>query len=144
MALEIAVIGLVISGGALGVSAASLWFARRQLQLAERLRVRDFEAIVVVELEEWNSVRDRSVYKLRVTNAGPAVARDVSVEIVEFTDEKPLGFVLGTAAVAPVLLRGEQRTVTVEQFWPEDEDTIAVNFVASYFDDNGVRNEQVA
>jgi hypothetical protein len=73
MAITLAVAGLVVSCGAFVVAAASAWFSRRQLQLSERQRERDFEAAVVAELVSFNRSAETLDYKLLVTNAGPAV-----------------------------------------------------------------------
>jgi hypothetical protein len=113
MTTALAVVGLAVSGGALGVSVVSAVFARRQLQLAGRQRERDFEATVVAGLVRVTREPDAISYELLVTNAGPAVARDVGVAIVEWSDDGPFGESIDEADVAPALLRGEQRGVTV-------------------------------
>lgn len=145
MTSTLAIAGIVISGAALGIAAASATFARRQLQLAERLGQRDFEATVVAELvgvEEDRTVR----YAILVTNAGPAVARDVDIAIVEWTDS-PFGRRLVEADVAPALLRGEQRKVELElpiEGVRFDDRDVSIELHADYYDDNGVRNERLA
>jgi hypothetical protein len=147
MAITLAVAGLVVSCGAFAVAAASAWFSRRQLQLSERQRERDFEATVVAELVSFNRCAETFDYELLVTNAGPAVARDVDVSIVEWNDEGPLGHMIETVDVAPALLRGEQRTVTlrlpIEKARFEDRSR-SIELASDYFDDNGVRNVRLA
>lgn len=86
-------------------------------------------------------------YEVRVTNAGPAVARDVDVGLTIWTDESGLGRVIDGAEVAPALLRGEQRVVTL--VLPQDERrfddrSCSLEMFATYYDDNGPRNQRVA
>jgi hypothetical protein len=145
--LAFAVAGLIISGSALGVAATSAWFSRQQLYLAERQRERDFEATVVAELVRFSRSAEMLDYELRVTNAGPAVARDVDVSIVVWTDDGPLGRTIHTVDVAPALLRGEQRTVTLRLPVDEarfDDRSRSIEIASDYFDDNGVRNVRLA
>jgi hypothetical protein len=145
--VAVAIAGLVVSCGAFAVAAASAWFSQRQLRLSERQRERDFEATVVAELMSVNRNADTLDYELLVTNAGPAVARDVDVSIVEWNDEGPLGQMIETVDVAPALLRGEQRTVTlrlpIEKARFEDRSR-SIELASDYFDDNGVRNVRLA
>jgi hypothetical protein len=75
VSIALAVTGLVISGAAFGVAALSVSFSRRQLDLADRQRERDFEATVVAELVSFSRRPGTLDYELRVTNAGPAGAR---------------------------------------------------------------------
>ena len=137
--------GIVISGAALGISAFSALFARRQLQLAERSRARDFEATVVAELVGVRRADDALHYELQVTNAGPAVARDVDVSLVEWR-ESDLGRLLAQSEVAPALLRGERRAASLELRDASKtlDRTVSVELHADYYDDNGVRNERLA
>jgi hypothetical protein len=140
-------LALVISGAALGVAASSAWFSRRQLHLAERQRERDFEATVVAELVGFSRTSETLDYELRLTNAGPAVARDVDVSIVEWADGRPLGRAIHTVDVAPALLRGEQRTVTMRLPVDDarfDDRSRSIEIGSDYFDDNGVRNVRLA
>jgi hypothetical protein len=84
-------------------------------------------------------------YEIRVTNAGPAVARDVDVSLIEWGDTS-LGKVLAQADVAPALLRGERRAVSLElanATKTRDRD-VSVELHADHYDDNGVRNERLA
>jgi hypothetical protein len=92
----LATVGIVISGAALAISSLSALFARRQLQLAERSRGRDFEATVVAELIEVHRAEDAIRFDDQVTNADPAVARDVDVSLVEWGGTS-LGTVLAEA-----------------------------------------------
>jgi len=94
MTTWLATAGIVISGVALGISGLSALFARRQLQLAERSRGRDFEATVVAELVGACQDEDAVRYEIRVTNAGPAVARDVDVSLIEWGDTTSAKFLL--------------------------------------------------
>jgi hypothetical protein len=145
MTTWLATAGIVISGVALGISGISALFARRQLQLAERSRGRDFEATVVAELVGARQDEDAVRYEIRVTNAGPSVARDVDVSLIEWGDTS-LGKVLAQADVAPALLRGERRAVSLElanATKTRDRD-VSVELHADYYDDNGVRNERLA
>ena len=88
------------------------------------------------------------LYELRVTNAGPAVARDVSVDLVEWADERNgLGYIVDHQDVAPALQRGEQRDVILRL--PTDaarfeNRSVAYEIGADYYDDNGLRNERLA
>lgn len=78
-----------------------------------------------------------------MTNAGPAVARDVDVTLTLSTDESELGRAIDATDVAPALLRGEQRVVTVVLPCNEarfDDPGRSLEIVASYYDDNGLRN----
>jgi hypothetical protein len=147
VAIALAVAGLVVSCGAFAVAGASAWFSRRQLQLSERQRERDFEATVVAELVSFNRNPETLDYELWVTNAGPAVARDVDVSIVEWNDEGPFGYQIDTVDVAPALLRSEQRTVTlrlpIERARFQDRSR-SIELASDYFDDNGVRNVRLA
>jgi hypothetical protein len=143
----LSVAGLVVSGGALGVAGISALFARKQLQLAERLRARDFEATVVAEMHEIQALDTGTKYTLKVTNAGPAVARDVSIYLTVWTDETPLSRIIDSANVAPALLRGEQRLATIELPSDEarfDDRSRSTEIDTAYYDDNGVRNERLA
>jgi len=147
VSLGLSIVGLVISGAALAVSAASALFVSRQLRLAERQRERDFEAVVVAELVHLNRRAMALDYTLRVTNAGPVVARDVDVSVVRWTNEQPLGWVITESDVGPALLRGEQRTV--ELHLPADEARFddrsrSVEITANYYDDNGARQTRLA
>jgi len=139
--------GLGISGIALGISAVSAVFSRRQLELGERQRARDFEATVVVELVGVDR-RDSNVhYEVSVTNAGPAVARDVDLSLVEWTDASAFGRSLAEASVAPALLRGERRLVVLSLDVADqriEDRSVSVELHADYYDDNGVRNERLA
>ena len=54
---------------------------------------------------------------------------------------------LSPRKVAPALLRGERRSITLELPGDNarfDDRTIAVELNADYYDDNGVRNERLA
>jgi hypothetical protein len=111
------------------------------------MRERDFEATVVAELVGFEREPDLLVYELHVTNAGPAVARDVDVSIVVSTDGSAFGRYIDRVDVAPALLRGEQRTVMLRL--PLDEAEFAdrsrsIEIGSDYFDDNGVRNVRLA
>jgi hypothetical protein len=144
--LAIALGGLIISCIAAGVAAWGAWFARQQLRLATRQRERDFEATVVAELSDFRRLEGYLIYEVAVTNAGPAVARDVDVAIVKWTDETPLGVTIHRADVAPALLRGERRTVALELPVAEarfEDRTRSIELYGAYFDDNGVRNERL-
>jgi hypothetical protein len=147
MTTTLAIAGILISGAALGISAVSAVFSRRQLELGERQRERDFEATVVAELVGVHR-RDAAVhYEVSVTNAGPAVARDVDVSLVEWTDATALGRALAEADVAPALLRGERRTVILKLAAADarfDDRSVSIELHADYYDDNGVRNERLA
>jgi len=139
----LAVIGILISGAALGLSAASALFARRQLRLAERLQSREFRATVVAELVGLHRRDDAIHYELAVTNAGPAVARDVDLSIVEWSDARPLGIALSEVDVAPALLRGERREVILRLATADarfDDRGISIELGTDYWDDNGLRN----
>ena len=139
--------GIVISSIALGVSAASAMFAHRQLQLGERRRQRDFEATVVAALTGIDRTPDAFLYELSVTNAGPAVARDVDISMVAWTDETTLGLSVARADVAPALLRGERRTSVLNLTLKEahlNDHSVSIELWAGDDDDNGVRNERVA
>jgi hypothetical protein len=83
---------LVLSFGAAVTAGLSAWFVRAQFLLQSEVRRRDFEATVVAELVGVRAVeeRRRREYEVRVTNAGPAVARDVDVSIAVWSDS-PLG-----------------------------------------------------
>jgi hypothetical protein len=141
----LATVGIVISGAALGISSVSALFARRQLQLAERSRGRDFEATVVAELVEVHRADDAIRFDVQVTNAGPAVARDVDISLVEWGGTS-LGTVIAEAEVAPALLRGERRAVSLDL--PDASKTldldVSVELHTDYYDDKGVRNERLA
>ena len=146
MASTIAIIGIAISAFALAIAGATAIFAHRQLNLTERQRQRDFEATVVVELIGVTGREHVLDYEILVTNAGPAVARDVSVAILEWSNN-PFGRQLVEAEVAPALLRGEQRTVALELPIEQarfDDRTVSIELVAEYYDDNGVRSERLA
>lgn len=143
MTSALAIAGIAISFGAVGVSSASAFFSHRQLKLAEQLRARDFEANVVAELVGVHRHSGEVEYEVAVTNAGPAVARDVGVAIVEWRANKPFGRRLSEALVAPALLRGERRVV--RQPLPAeaarfDDRSSSTELHSDYFDDNGVRN----
>ena len=100
----------------------------------------------VVELSTVSGNTKSLIYELRVTNAGPAVARDVSVELVKWTDEAT-GSSIDRVDVAPALLRGEQRPVTLTLPRSDahfDERSEAIEVRADYYDDNGVRDERLA
>jgi hypothetical protein len=117
------------------------------LLLADRLRERDFEATVVAELVGFERTSDVLAYELQVTNAGPAVARDVEVSIVVWTDETAFGRRIDTVDVAPALLRGEQRRATLHLPLHEAEfadRSRSIEIGSDYFDDNGVRNIRLA
>ncbi len=145
---DLNLIGIVISGCALGVAGTSAAFALRQLKLAERLQLRDFEATVVCELESYERTSEGLRYGLKVTNAGPAVARDVDVSLVEWTGDSVLGMSLAEAGVAPAMLRGEQRLVTLELLAEHaaglDDRSRSIEVMCDYYDDNGVRNHRLA
>jgi hypothetical protein len=135
-----------ISAGALAASASAL-FAWRQLELAKRQRERDFEATVVAELVRVERRSASLCYEICVTNAGPAVARDVDVSIVEWIQDRPLGRSLCAIDVAPALLRGEQRIVSLELNSADlrfDDRHVSTELHAAYYDDNGVRNDRLA
>lgn len=143
-----ALAGILLGVVAIAVSAASVWYTREQLRLAHRQTRRDFSARVVVELIDVARNSDAFTYRLRVTNGGPAVAHDVSVDLVEWADERAgLGFSIDTQEVAALLLRGEHREVQLvlpaskARF---DDRTVAYEIGADYYDDNGVRNERLA
>jgi hypothetical protein len=147
MTIALAVAGIAVSFAALGIALASARFARRQLQLSERQHERDFEATVVAELVRFNWGTETLDYEVLVTNAGPAVARDVDISVVEWSDEGPFGERIDTVDVSPALLRGEQRTVTVRL--PVGRATFgdrsrSIELASDYFDDNGVRNVRLA
>jgi hypothetical protein len=140
-------IGLLVSGAALAVSGLSALFAWRQYRLAESRHARDYAATVVVELARSVALRGNISYALRVTNAGPAVARDVDVELVDWTIDNPRGRRIHRAHVAPALLRGEQREVSLELPQEDarfDDRSHVIEVQADYFDDNGLRNERLA
>ena len=147
MTLVLAVVGLAVSCGALGASIATAMLSRRHLQLVDRQRERDFEATVVVELAKFSRSSSTLDYGVRVTNAGPAVARDVDLSIVEWNDESAFGEKIDRVDVAPALLRGEQRTVTLrlplERARFEDRSR-SIELMSDYYDDNGVRNTRLA
>src|SRR5579859_890804 len=113
MTVGLATAGILISGAALAISALSALFARRQLRLTERSRTRDFEATVVAELTRVHAYEERIEYELQITNAGPAVARDVYIALVKWDAAGGLGQALDEAQVAPALLRGERRNVSL-------------------------------
>jgi len=143
----LAIAGILISGSALGISAASALFARRQLQRVDRQLARDFEATVVAELVGFHRREDDLHYEVAVTNAGPAVARDVDVSLVEWTDAGPFCRSLAEAHVAPALLRGERRRVVLPLRVADarfDDRSVSIELHAAYYDDNGVRNERLA
>jgi hypothetical protein len=147
MTVTAAIAGLIISGAAPGVAAFSALFSRRQLHLAERQRERDFEATVVAELVSFSRNSETLDYALRVTNAGPAVARDVDISIVVWTGESPFGRKIDSADIAPALLRGEQRTATLRLPVDEgqfDDRSRSIEIGSDYYDDNGVRNVRLA
>lgn len=147
-----ALISLLVAVGsflvALSALAFSVRFSRAQLRISSRQHERDFGATVVVELNKVHRTVDDYVYDLRVTNVGPAVARDVSVDLVEWSDERgDLGLTIDRDDVAPILQRGEQRDallrLPVEQA-RFDDISVALEIGADYYDDNGVRNERLA
>lgn len=141
------VVGLAVSGAALAVSVGSAYFARRQVHLVERQRERDFGATVVAELVGFERGPEGLMYTLRVTNAGPATARDVDVSLVEWTDESAFGRALAEADVAPALLRGDHRNVRLvlrREYVRFDAPGVAVELSSGYYDDNGVRSERLA
>jgi hypothetical protein len=146
MTNSLAAAGILISGAALGASALSALFARRQLLLAERLRARDFEATVVAELVGVRRHDAAVDYEIEVTNAGPAVARDVDLSLIEWRAHS-VGKVLADTDVAPALVRGEGRRVVLRL---EESDAltsdreVSVELHSDYYDDNGVRNERLA
>lgn len=127
-------------GAALGVAGTSVWYARKQFHLAERLRGRDFEATVVVKrLGGVGTYVKDMTYSLRVTNAGPAVARDVSVELQLWTDGTELGRSLHRVDVAPAMLRGEQRNITLRLPLEEsrfDDRSRSLEIHADYYNDS--------
>jgi hypothetical protein len=85
-------------------------------------------------------------YRLRVTNAGPAVARDLTIQLVVWTDA-PGGFELDSVDVAPALLRGEQREMSLLLCAEEakfDDINRSIEIHAAYYDDNGVRSGRLA
>ena len=141
-------IGVVLGVFAIAVSIASAWFAREQVRVARRQAGRDFGATVLVEpIKVWRR-SDHYLYELRVTNAGPAVARDVSVDLVEWADERNgLGHSVDQQEVAPVLQRGEQRDVILKlptEAARFEDRSVAYEIGADYYDDNGLRNERLA
>ena len=147
-----ALVSLLVSVGSLLVALSALGFSvrfsRAQLRISSRQHKRDFGATVVVELNTVNLTIGNYVYDLRVTNVGPAVARDVSVDLVEWSDERgDLGLTIDRAEVAPTLQRGERRDAVlrlpVEQA-RFDDSSVALEIGADYYDDNGVRNERLA
>jgi hypothetical protein len=85
------------------------------------------------------------LYELTVINAGPAAARDVSVDLVLWGDG-PLGLSLDRVDVAPALLVGDQRSATLRLPASVDlgDRSQAVEIGADWYDDNGVRNERLA
>jgi hypothetical protein len=142
----LSVVGIALSASALVISAASALFARRQLEVVDRQRARDFEATVVAELVACTRDADGFAYEVAVINAGPAVARDVDVELVEWTDA-PLGRARAQADVAPALMRGERRRVSLRLAAADarfDDRAVSIELNADYYDDNGVRNERLA
>ena len=116
------------------------------MHLAERSRARDFEATVVAELVGVHAHDEGIGYELQITNAGPAVARDVDVSLIKWDDSGPLGITLAHSEVAPALLRGERRTVslTLQDRSLANDRAISIELNADYYDDNGVRNERLA
>jgi hypothetical protein len=147
MTLTFAIVGLALSCGALGASTATVILSRRHLQLVDRQRERDFEATVVAELARFARTPSTLDYEIRVTNAGPAVARDVDVSVVEWNDETVFGEKIETVDVAPALLRGEQRTVMVHLPLERarfDDRSRSIELMSDYYDDNGVRNIRLA
>lgn len=147
MTAALAIAGIAVSGGALLISAATALFLRRQLALAERHRARDFAASVVAELVEVGRCADALHYEIAVINAGPAVARDVDVAIVEWVGDRPIGRTIAEASVAPALLRGERRVVALSVPSAEakfDDREVSIELHADYYDDNGSRNERLA
>lgn len=144
--LAVSLVALAFAGISAGIAGISAWYSHGQLNLNERRNRRDYEATVVIELvSHVMHRRDRVTYELLVTNAGPAVARDVSIELVEpnqrsdWDDEASMFVVLGGAAVAPAMVPHEQRRVKLEQATGSSEDTVAFEFHVSYWDDNGPR-----
>lgn len=141
-------LGVVL--GAVGIvgSIASAVFAREQTRLARRKTQRDFGATVVADLVDASRVDGSYLYKVRVTNAGPATALDVLLDLVEWADEREgRGFSLDHQDVAPALQRGEQREVVLRvptdtaRF---DDRGVAYELTAYYQDDNGFRTRRLA
>lgn len=143
----LAVTGICVSVAALIVSLRGEIVARRHVQLVERQRRRDFGATVVAEQLGFERTTSECTYTLRVTNAGPATARDVDVALVEWTDEDPIGRTLAEVEVAPALLRGDHRTVRLALPVEDarfDDRGVAIELSSAYYDDNGGRSERLA
>jgi hypothetical protein len=137
--------GIIVSAVGLSVALVSAWFAREHFRLASGRRERDFEATVVVELTDCHEDEDDRLYEIVVKNAGPAVARDISVELVAWRSG-PFGETIHHVDLAPALNPGEQRPATLRLPLQVDLDdpSQSIEIVTDYFDDNGVRNERLA
>lgn len=141
------VASICVSVAALVVSVRSLALARRHVHLVERQALRDFGATVVAEQIGFERTPDELAYTLRITNAGPAAARDVDVSLVEWTDDSEIGRTLAEVDVAPALLRGDQRIARLVLPADDarfDDRGVAIELRTSYYDDNGARNERLA
>jgi hypothetical protein len=101
----------------------------------------------VAELVGFTRGPETLNYEVLVTNAGPAVARDIDVCIVEWNDDGTFGHKIDAADLAPALLRGEQRRVVLrlplDRARFEDRSR-SIELMSDYYDDNGVRNVRLA
>jgi hypothetical protein len=79
----IAVIAIVIAGGALAVSGYSAWLGRKANQRAERLEKRASEANPLVTSRGTSGSGEETVYSFDVTNDGPATITHVHLWIAD-------------------------------------------------------------
>jgi len=105
-------VGIAISTSALGISATSALFARRQLELVDRRRGAKLRGDVVAGLESFAHTDNTYAVGLRSQTQLQRSLRDVDVSPVQRTDQTALEQEL--AEVAPALLRGERSRVTLD------------------------------
>jgi hypothetical protein len=141
-------VGVVLAIVAISVSIASAWFAREQVRLARRQSTRDFGATVLIRGHRVTRTDEDYLYELTLVNAGPAAARDVTVDLVEWSDEREgLGRAVDREDAVALLQRGEEwgallrLPISAARF---HDRTVAYEIGADYYDDNGVRNERLA
>lgn len=142
-----ALAGIILGIVAIAVSIAGVWFAREQVSVARRQNRRDSVATVLIRAHRVTRTDEHYVYQLTLLNAGPAVARDITVDLVEWSDERgKLGYSIDSDDGA-VLQRGEEWEAVLRlpaaaaRF---HDRTVAYEIGADYYDDNGVHNERLA
>jgi hypothetical protein len=123
------------------VSIAGLLVGRRdrrqELRVLRRQFVEAGAANVALELTALDVCDATVVFVLTVVNGGPAVARDVDIEIVRDLEDKPFfRYRVDSVKAAPVLLPGEKRMIrlAVPRATVTESD---LEFVAGWYDSSG-------